>query len=355
MQNSQKALNLFLALALGLASVIQAPAGQFAAIPVSIQRDNPNQRIFSSYEAVRFAQTTLRDRGYYTGQINGQMTPATRDAIREFQREANLPVTGDLDFRTSRALGIANEEGSEGAAIEIINARAERLRNDSIRINLDVRTQGRGWRVFVNHFARADALHVYVRGIAPRFSTGTAPDNHTFTEAYENLPNVRRVVFHGPQRDITVDLSGGTTGGSDTGPGPRTGIGNPRQIAFLANRLLQDYQRELNIRGARGQIIFDNRRNLRESEVELLFQFDALRSSAELYNHLTGGVTDLGALKGAADSLLRQVRLANRAMKRGQNLNISNVVMNDWDQLRTELNRITITNNDLDSDVDRIR
>ena len=355
MQKSQKALYLFLALALVLASVIQAQAGQFAAIPVSLQRDNPNQRIFGSYEAIRFAQTTLRDRGYYTGQINGQMTPATRDAIREFQREANLPVTGDLDFRTSRALGIANEEGSEGAAIEIINARAERLRNDSIRINLDVQTQGRGWRVFVNHFARGDALHVYVRGVAPRFSTGTAPDNHTFTEGYENMSNARRVVFQVPQRDITVDLLGGSTGGSGTGSGSGTGIGNPRQISFLANRLLQDYQRDLNIRGMRGQMTFDSRRNLRESEVELLFQFDALRSSAELYNQLASNVTDLGALKGAADSLLRQVRLANRAMKRGQNINLSSVVTSDWDQLRTELNRITITDNDLDADMDRIR
>lgn len=322
------------------------------------QRNDSNQTVFTSAESIRFAQSTLRDRGYYTGQINGQMTPATRAAIREFQREAGISMTGDLDARTARALGIANEAGIEGAAIEIMEARAERVGRDSIRINLDVRTQGGGWQVFVNRFVRGDVLHVYVRGVAPRYSSGTAADNHPFTETYDNMPNVRRVIFHGPQRDIAVDLFGGTTGGlggSGVGTGGGAGIGNGRQIAFLANRLLQDYQRDLNVRGGRGQVTFDTRRNFRENEVELLFQLDALRSSAELYNQMTNSITDRDALKGAADSLLRQVRLANRAMKRGQNLALSTVVMNDWDQLRTELGRITITDNNLDTDADRIR
>jgi peptidoglycan hydrolase-like protein with peptidoglycan-binding domain len=332
------------------------------------QITNPDRNVFGSSESVRFAQITLRDRGYYTGQINGQMTPATRNAIRDFQREAGLATTGDLDARTARELGIANNAGVEGAPIEIVEARADRVGRDSIRINLDVRTQGGDWQVFVNRFVRGDALHVYVRGVAPRYSSGSAADRHPFTETYDNMPNVRRVIFHGPQRDITVDLFGGSTGGSGTGTGTGSGggvgtgsgvgpgIGNARQIAFLANRLLQDYQRDINVRGGgRGPITFDTRRNFKENEVELLFQFDALRSSAELYNQMTGSVTDPNALKGAADSLFRQVRLANRAMKRGQNLTISSIVMNDWDQLRSELARITIIDNNLDADVDRIR
>lgn len=321
------------------------------------QINNSGQDTFTSSESVRFAQITLRDRGYYTGQINGQMTPATRDAIRQFQREAGIAQTGDLDRRTARELGIASESGLEAAPIEIMDARAERVGRDSIRINLDVRTQGGGWQVFVNRFVRGETLHVYVRGVPPRRSTGTATDNHPFTETYDNMPNVRRVIFHGPQRDLTVDLLGGASGGvgTGTGTGAGTGVGNARQIAFLANRLLQDYQRDLNVRGARGQVTFDTRRNFRENEVEMLFQFDALRSSAELYNQMTNSVTDPDALKGAADSLLRQVRLANRAMRRGQSNTISSVVMGDWDQLRAELARITITDNNLDADVDRIR
>ncbi|HVG17460.1 MAG TPA: peptidoglycan-binding protein, partial [Blastocatellia bacterium] len=237
------------------------------------QINNSSQNVFTSSESVRFAQITLRDRGYYTGQINGQMTPATRNAIRQFQREAGIAMTGDLDARTARELGIANEAGVEGAPIEIVDARADRVGRDSIRINLDVRTQGRGWQVFVNRFVRGDTLHVYVRGVAPRNSTGSIADNHPFTETYDNMPDVRRVVFHGPQRDMTVDLLGGAgTGGgigtgSGSGMGAGTGVGNARQIAFLANRLLQDYQRDINVRGGRGQVTFDTRRNFRENEV----------------------------------------------------------------------------------------
>src|ERR1044072_8997646 len=124
MQKSQRAACCFLAMAIVLASAAQASAGKFGAEPQINQRDNPGQSVFTSYESIRFAQTTLRDRGYYTGQINGQMTPATRNAIREFQREANLPVTGDLDRRTARELGITNDAGTEGASIEIVSARA---------------------------------------------------------------------------------------------------------------------------------------------------------------------------------------------------------------------------------------
>lgn len=325
------------------------------------QFNNSNQTVFTSPESIRFAQMTLRDRGYYTGQINGQMTPATRNAIREFQREAGINTSGELDARTARELGIANEAGIEGASVEIVDARAERVGRDSIRINLDVRSQG-GRQVFVNRFARGDALHVYVRAVSTRNSVGGSSDNQQFTETYDNMPNVRRVIFHGPQRDVTVDLFGGSSGGSGTGGGigsgtggGASGVGNARQIAFLANRLLQDYQRDINVRGTRGQVTFDPRRNFRESEVEMLFQFDALKSSADLYNQMTNSVTDPNALKGAADSLLRQVRLANRAMKRAQNINLSSVVTADWDQLRTELARITITDNNLDADMDRIR
>jgi peptidoglycan hydrolase-like protein with peptidoglycan-binding domain len=320
------------------------------------QINNSNQNVFSSYESIRFAQSALRDRGYYTGPITGQMSPATRNAIRDFQREAGLPLTGELDSRTARQLGIANESGVEGATVEILDARAERVGRDSIRVNLDIRTQG-GTQVFVNRFVRGETLHVYVRGVAPRFSSGgSSSGRQPFTETYDNMANVRRVIFHGPQRDITVDLLGGSTGGSSgtgSGGGTGTGVGKARQIAFLANRLLQSYQRDLNVRSTRGQVVFDTQRNFRENEIEVLFQLDALKSSAELYNQLTSSVTDPNALKGAADSLLRQVRLANRAMKRGQNL--SSIVMTDWEQLRNELAQITITDNNLDADVDRIR
>jgi peptidoglycan hydrolase-like protein with peptidoglycan-binding domain len=316
-------------------------------IPVA-PTDSQSQATFTSADSIRFAQITLRDRGYYTGPINGEMTFGTRNAIRQLQRDNNLPITGELDGRTARLLGIASESGLEGVSIEIVNPRAERVDRDSIRISMDVHTRGTGWQIFVNRFVtNNNTLHVYVRGVPPRYPSGTATDHHPFSETY-NVPNIARVIVHGPQRDFAIDL----LAGGGRGPGG-TGIGNARQISFLANRLFQDFQRDLNIRRNGGQVIFDTRRNFRPSEVEILFQLNNLRAAAELYGQLSASVTDSDALKSAADSLLRQARLLTRVMNRDPQLVLSTIVRGDWDQLRTELARINVTDNNLDSDIIR--
>jgi peptidoglycan hydrolase-like protein with peptidoglycan-binding domain len=316
-------------------------------IPVEVAGP-PAQTVFNSAEAIRFAQISLRDRGYYTGPINGVMNQTTRNAIRQLQRDRNLSMNGDLDLSTARELGIANDSGIESAAIEILNPRAERIGAGSIRISADVHTQGSGWQVFVNRFVTGNTLHVYVRGVPPRHSTGTVIDHHPFAETYNDLPNVARVIIHGPQRDFTADLlgdRGGTVGA--------TGIGNPRQIAVLASRLLQDFQRELNMRNNRGQVIFDTRRDFRPSEVELLFQITSLQAAAELYNQLTASITDPDAVKGAAGGLMRQARLLERIMRRDPQLTLSTTLRADWQQLQTEFARINVTDANLDGDVIR--
>ena len=308
----------------------------------------PAQTIFTSAESIRFAQVTLRDRGYYTGPINGVMNQTMRNAIRQLQRDRNLSMTGDLNLSTARELGIASDSGIESTPIEILNARAERIGAGSIRISADVHTQGGGWQVFVNRFVTGNTLHVYVRGVPPRYSTGSAIDHHPFTETYNDLPGVARVIIHGPQRDFTADLigdRGGTVGA--------TGIGNPRQIALFANRLLQDFQRELNMRNNRGQVIFDTRRNFRPNDVDLLFQMTSLQAAADLYNQLTASITDPDAVKGAAGGLMRQVRLLERIMRRDPQLTLSTTVKADWQQLQTELARINVTDANLDAEVIR--
>ncbi len=89
--------------------------------------------------------------------------------------------------------------------------------------------------------------------------------------------------------------------------------------------------------------------------MELLFLLNSLKATAELYNSLTTNVNDPEALKGAADSLLRQARLVNRLLKRDTGTSLSNIVTTDWEQLRNELARITLTDVNLDNDPDRIR
>jgi hypothetical protein len=53
---------------------------------------------------IRTVQQRLSDLGLYRGTIDGITGPGTRSAIQQFQRQNNLPATGDLDDRTMRLM-----------------------------------------------------------------------------------------------------------------------------------------------------------------------------------------------------------------------------------------------------------
>ena len=55
-----------------------------------------------SGDDVRGVQQTLHDIGYWPGPIDGILGSQTRSAIRQYQRDNNLPVTGQLDAETAR-------------------------------------------------------------------------------------------------------------------------------------------------------------------------------------------------------------------------------------------------------------
>jgi peptidoglycan hydrolase-like protein with peptidoglycan-binding domain len=74
-------------------------------------------------EQRRMLQQKLKDQGFYKGDVNGQVTPETTVAIRDFQKSKNLPVQGTLDRKTIEALGMDYNEiqpvrgqGQEGMA-----------------------------------------------------------------------------------------------------------------------------------------------------------------------------------------------------------------------------------------------
>src|SRR2546423_4298722 len=54
--------------------------------------------------AIQQAQETLKEQGYYYGQITGEKNADTVAAIRRFQIRNGLQVTGDLNEETLRAL-----------------------------------------------------------------------------------------------------------------------------------------------------------------------------------------------------------------------------------------------------------
>jgi hypothetical protein len=52
-------------------------------------------------------QRALRRSGYYYGDIDGDIGPESRSAIREYQRDRGLPATGRIDSSLLRALRIS--------------------------------------------------------------------------------------------------------------------------------------------------------------------------------------------------------------------------------------------------------
>ena len=52
------------------------------------------------------AQRVLAVKGYYRGACDGVLGPQSRAAIRAWQADCRLPMTGDLDARTLRSLAL---------------------------------------------------------------------------------------------------------------------------------------------------------------------------------------------------------------------------------------------------------
>jgi peptidoglycan hydrolase-like protein with peptidoglycan-binding domain len=80
------------------------------------------------HDDVKKLQETLRDKGYYSGKIDGRVGPQTREGIRKYQKAENLQVTGHLDTETAGKLGVGPESvgGSfKGAGQEVGKGGAE--------------------------------------------------------------------------------------------------------------------------------------------------------------------------------------------------------------------------------------
>lgn len=65
----------------------------------------------SNDDDVKEAQQTLRDKGYYPGPIDGILGSRTRVALRQYQKDENLPVTGRLDADTAQKVEEARRTG----------------------------------------------------------------------------------------------------------------------------------------------------------------------------------------------------------------------------------------------------
>ncbi len=57
-------------------------------------------------EAVRDAQTRLKDGGFYFGEINGEYTSETSTAVSRYQIRNGLRITAQIDAETAKSLGL---------------------------------------------------------------------------------------------------------------------------------------------------------------------------------------------------------------------------------------------------------
>jgi peptidoglycan hydrolase-like protein with peptidoglycan-binding domain len=67
-------------------------------------RASSSDEIVLSPALMRQLHRNLVDGGYYTGAVDGRLTPRTRHALADFQREYHLRMTGHLDRPTAEAL-----------------------------------------------------------------------------------------------------------------------------------------------------------------------------------------------------------------------------------------------------------
>ncbi|MGD0223760.1 MAG: peptidoglycan-binding domain-containing protein [Terriglobia bacterium] len=58
---------------------------------------------------IKKVQQTLRDKGFDPGPIDGVMGSQTRNALSQYQKSENLPVTGHVDAETAGKLGVGPE------------------------------------------------------------------------------------------------------------------------------------------------------------------------------------------------------------------------------------------------------
>lgn len=92
------------------------------------------------------AQQVLKDKGFYTGSVDGINGPLTRSAVRRYQKDQNLNVDGRLGPRTLSSLGIVEPKPSTS-----FSKAGTQLKNSYSTGGKDVGTGGKEFGSEVKH------------------------------------------------------------------------------------------------------------------------------------------------------------------------------------------------------------
>jgi len=77
-------------------------------IGLSFSTNRSYNRGYSANDSLAVdVQRALQRRGYYRGYIDGDIGPGSRSAIRAYQRDRGLSVTGRIDTSLLRSLGVS--------------------------------------------------------------------------------------------------------------------------------------------------------------------------------------------------------------------------------------------------------
>jgi peptidoglycan hydrolase-like protein with peptidoglycan-binding domain len=335
----------------------------------------------SSAEMIRRAQVALRDQGYYEGPLDGVMTPRTSSSLKIYQRENNLPQTGDLDPTTADKLGITRAipasarretrppqnqtsqsqprpsgraSASDPATADnvvlanVLSATANRIADGSLYVLINTQANTGGWRWFGEHVANGDTLEVYARAVRP---TGMVTQALTRGKIELNVKDgvdlVRRVVVHGAAGDITIPLgSGSRPSGSRASEPQSSPVSN---IQRQAEQLLSDYKRQIGYRSSGSQTVIDSRYG--EPEIELLSALESFANAARVYNNLIPGIQDRQSARTATLSLAREARKTDRVITTSSS-SLADSINRGWDGIRLEVLRLIKAHNINSSDLD---
>lgn len=343
----------------------------------------------SSAEMIRRAQVALRDQGYYEGPLDGVMTPRTSNSLKTYQRENNLPQTGDLDPTTADKLGITRDtptaarretrppqsqpsqrqtsqrqprpsgraSASDPATADnvvlanVLSATANRIADGSLYVLINTQANTGGWRWFGEHVANGDTLEVYARAVRP---TGMATQALTRGRIELNVKDgvdlVRRVVVHGAAGDITIPLGSNSRPSAPSGSRTSEPQASPvSNIQRQAEQLLSDYKRQIGLRSSGSQTEIDSRYG--EPEIELLFALESFANAARVYNNLIPGIQDRQSARSATLSLAREARKTDRVITTTSS-SLADSVNRGWDGVRLEVLRLIKAHNISSSDLD---
>lgn len=312
------------------------PFGLELTEPLNLSASRPgSERVdFPSTEMIRQAQRALQDQGYYNGPIDGVLGPRTQQAIRDFQHDHRLPVTGQLDDQTASALGLISGAATtpleKVRLLRVLNAYAERLSDESIRVVVETEAPTGGWRIYGDQTIINDTLHVWARGLPPSGPVTQVITRGKLEVTVPQAPaSISKVVVHGAERELTVDVVATGRGGSSLAESIK------RQAQDLANQ----YQDALGVRTSGNRLIFDTRRNYTEQDVELLLAVRGLEEMANLYSEVILSVTEPSAQRGAARLLLQQARQVEQVWQQTRSRE-ADALDRDWAVLRDDLKKL---------------